>query len=105
MRYRDVLWTLANCRDTDVTSWYPETGRVTSEHLGILKRICGACEIKTDCLAWALERKERGFWGGQYFPERLERDEEPEGLHTPGDDAYLPDVWEGSETEMCAEDW
>jgi hypothetical protein len=57
-------------------------------------------------LAWALEREERGFWGGQYFPARLEKDvDDVEGVHTPDDGDKVPDVWEGPETEMRAEDW
>jgi len=106
MRYRDQPWELANCRGTDTPSWFPEKGRVTGEHLGILQRICNACEIRDRCLAWALEREERGFWGGQYFPARLEKDvDDVEGVHTPDDGDKVPDVWEGPETEMRAEDW
>lgn len=107
MRYRDQPWELANCRGTDTPAWFPEKGRVTSEHLGILQRICDACEIQERCLAWALEREERGFWGGQYFPERLEKDDvdDAEGVHTPGDGDHVSEVWAETEGEMRAPDW
>jgi len=105
MRYRDQPWEFANCRGTDNASWFPE--RVTFTHLQFLQRICDVCEIQQKCLAWATEREERGFWGGQYFPERMEKDDvdDVEELHTSGDGDEVPDVWEGGSAEMCSEDW
>jgi hypothetical protein len=49
---------------------------------------------------------ERGFWGGQYFPERLEKDvDDVEELHTAGNGDEMPDVWEGGSPEMRTEEW
>lgn len=107
MRYHDIPWSEANCQNTDTMAWFPEKGTVTDNHLGILQRICNVCEIQQKCLAWAHQEGERGFWGGQYFAQRMEKDDvdDPEGVHTAGDGANVPDVWEGSEGEMRPEDW
>lgn len=30
----------------------------------LMRKICGTCWDRPECLAWALEREERGYWGG-----------------------------------------
>lgn len=105
MKYQDIPWHEANCQNTDVDSWYPTT--VNPKALEFLARICAVCEIENQCLAWAVQQGERGFWGGQYFPERMEKDdvEDIEGVHTAGDGDCVPEVWAETEGEMRAPDW
>lgn len=107
MKYRDQPWELANCRNTDTPSWFPEKGTISQRHLDVLERICDSCEIKDRCLAWATERGERGFWGGQYFAQRMEKDDvdDVEGVHTRGDGDDVSEVWERESPEMRTDDW
>jgi WhiB family transcriptional regulator, redox-sensing transcriptional regulator len=51
----------ALCAQTDPETFFPEKGGTTSP----AKKICAACEVKTECLEYALENDERhGIWGG-----------------------------------------
>lgn len=61
-------WMLdALCRQIGGDLMYPERGE--SNHAA--KRICGACEVRPECLAYALEHDEReGVWGGTSGTER-----------------------------------
>ena len=53
----------------DPDAWYPEKGG--SEDSPWAKRICMACEVRTECLDAALERAEQwGIWGGMTRHER-----------------------------------
>jgi ParB family transcriptional regulator, chromosome partitioning protein len=55
------------CRQTDPEAFYPEKGGSTRE----VKKICLACEVRQDCLQYAVERDERfGIWGGLSERER-----------------------------------
>lgn len=50
----------AACATTDPEIFFPEKGGSTRE----AKRICAGCEVKAECLAYALEQGERfGIWG------------------------------------------
>ena len=62
-------WTAsANCAGADPDVWYPEKGGGDSPWA---KRICMACEVRTECLDAALERAEQwGIWGGMTRHER-----------------------------------
>lgn len=52
---------LALCAQTDPDLFFPEKGGTTAA----ARRVCRACEVRTDCLEWALENGERyGIWGG-----------------------------------------
>jgi len=102
MNYEEVDWASANCAGTDYEAWFPV------DHIekwsAYLEPICAACHIKTGCLAWALENKESGYWGGQYFSWRNRgEDGESDEVHTAGDGDNVPDVWEGSAATVCAE--
>ncbi|WP_327350465.1 WhiB family transcriptional regulator [Streptomyces sp. NBC_01304] len=56
----------AACRTAD-----PDELFVAGAAQSDAKRICGACEVKTECLAYALdERIEFGVWGGMTERER-----------------------------------
>ena len=57
----------ALCAQTDPEAFFPEKGGSTRE----AKRICVGCEVKAECLEYALGSDERfGFWGGLAERER-----------------------------------
>ena len=57
----------ALCAQTDPESFFPEKGGSTRE----AKRVCGGCEVRAECLGYALEHDERfGIWGGLSERER-----------------------------------
>ena len=57
----------ALCAQTDPEAFFPKKGGSTRE----AKRICGRCEVKADCLDYALGHDERhGIWGGLSERER-----------------------------------
>jgi WhiB family redox-sensing transcriptional regulator len=58
----------ALCAETDPEAFFPEKGGSTRS----AKRVCRACEVRAECLEYALEHDERfGIWGG--FSERERR--------------------------------
>jgi WhiB family redox-sensing transcriptional regulator len=55
------------CSQTDPEAFFPEKGGSTRE----AKRICSRCEVKAECLEYALGHDERfGIWGGLSDRER-----------------------------------
>ncbi len=57
----------ALCAQTDPEAFFPEKGGSTRE----AKRICSGCEVRDECLEYALEKDERfGIWGGMSERER-----------------------------------
>jgi len=51
----------AACAQTDPELFNPPKGGSSKS----AKRICAGCEVRAQCLAWALEHEEsRGIWGG-----------------------------------------
>ena len=55
------------CSQTDPEAFFPEKGGSTRE----AKRICSRCEVKSECLEYALAHDERfGIWGGLSERER-----------------------------------
>ncbi len=64
----DELWQeKALCAQTDPESFFPEKGGSTRE----AKRICVECEVRVECLEFALQKDERfGIWGGLSERER-----------------------------------
>ena len=57
----------ALCAQTDPEAFFPEKGGSTRE----AKRICVGCEVKQECLEYALAHDERfGIWGGLSERER-----------------------------------
>ena len=64
----DESWRLsALCGETDPEAFFPEKGGSTRE----AKRICQGCEVRDECLEYALAHDERfGIWGGLSERER-----------------------------------
>lgn len=57
----------ALCAQTDPEAFFPEKGGSTRE----AKRICEGCEVRSECLEYALANDERfGIWGGLSERER-----------------------------------
>lgn len=57
----------ALCAQTDPEAFFPEKGGSTRE----AKRVCLSCEVRSECLEYALAKDERfGIWGGLSERER-----------------------------------
>ena len=57
----------ALCAQTDPEAFFPEKGGSTRE----AKRVCASCEVRAECLEYALASDERfGIWGGLSERER-----------------------------------
>ena len=57
----------ALCAQTDPEAFFPEKGGSTRE----AKRVCASCEVRAECLDYALGNDERfGIWGGLSERER-----------------------------------
>lgn len=57
----------ALCAQTDPEAFFPEKGGSTRE----AKKVCTGCEVRAECLQYALENDERfGIWGGLSERER-----------------------------------
>ena len=55
------------CAQTDPEAFFPEKGGSTRD----AKKICTSCEVRTQCLEYALSNDERfGIWGGLSERER-----------------------------------
>jgi WhiB family transcriptional regulator, redox-sensing transcriptional regulator len=57
----------ANCLGVDPDLFFPERGASTRE----AKEVCRGCEVRVDCLEYALANSEKfGIWGGMSERER-----------------------------------
>ena len=57
----------ALCAETDPEAFFPEKGGSTRE----AKKVCLTCEVRSECLDYALAKDERfGIWGGLSERER-----------------------------------
>jgi WhiB family redox-sensing transcriptional regulator len=57
----------ANCLGVDPDLFFPERGASTREAKGV----CNGCEVRVDCLEYALRNGEKfGIWGGMSERER-----------------------------------
>lgn len=62
-----VAWDLSLCAQTDPEVFYPEKGGSPRD----AKKICLSCEVRAECLEYALAHDERfGVWGGLTETER-----------------------------------
>jgi WhiB family redox-sensing transcriptional regulator len=64
----ELLWQeRALCAQTDPEAFFPEKGGSTRE----AKRVCLSCDVRGECLEYALHNDERfGIWGGLSERER-----------------------------------
>jgi WhiB family redox-sensing transcriptional regulator len=64
----DLSWQdSAPCAESDPEAWFPEKGGTAVP----AKRICARCEVKEECLRYALEHEiQFGVWGGLSSDER-----------------------------------
>lgn len=69
----DLAWQeQALCAQSDPEMWFPDRG----QDIRAAKRVCQACEVRAECLGYALEHNERfGVWGGlsEHQRRRLKR--------------------------------
>lgn len=57
----------ALCAQVDYEMFFPEKGGSTAD----AKRLCGTCDVREDCLRYAIDHHERfGIWGGKSERER-----------------------------------
>jgi WhiB family transcriptional regulator, redox-sensing transcriptional regulator len=57
----------ALCAQTDPEAFFPEKGGSTRD----AKRVCRSCDVRAECLEYALEHEIRfGIWGGMSEQER-----------------------------------
>ena len=55
------------CAEVDSDLFFPDKGHSTAP----AKRVCMACEVRVQCLEYALANGERhGVWGGLSYPQR-----------------------------------
>jgi WhiB family redox-sensing transcriptional regulator len=66
--FGDLVWQdKALCAQVDPEIFFPEKGGSTRDP----KRVCRSCEVRAECLEYALENDERfGIWGGLSERER-----------------------------------
>lgn len=66
----DLAWMdLALCAEVDPEAWFPEKGGSTYP----AKRVCRSCEVRAECLEYALKHEDIsafGVWGGMSERER-----------------------------------
>jgi WhiB family redox-sensing transcriptional regulator len=67
-RFYPPSWTeRALCAQTDPELFFPEKGGSTRDP----KRVCAACEVRAECLQYALDHDEQfGIYGGMSARER-----------------------------------
>lgn len=53
---------VANCASTDPEIFFTKD-RGGYDHMPALKRICGACDAKDECLDYAIKNSVLGYWG------------------------------------------
>lgn len=59
---REVRWMgQAACKNTDPGVFFDDDTQYTRQHL---KALCQSCPVVTECLEWAINNNEQGFWGG-----------------------------------------
>jgi len=66
--YTDLSWQKQSlCAQTDPEAFFPEKGGSSRD----AKKICNSCEVREQCLSYALANNERfGIWGGASERER-----------------------------------
>jgi len=61
----DMRWTKdASCSGTDTESFFVDDGDKRYDNEPLLKRICNACPVQSECLDYSLHNAVVGWWGG-----------------------------------------
>lgn len=61
----ELLWVdQANCKGIDTNDFFVPDGSKRYDNEPVLKRICSACNVKAECLNYALYNNVTGYWGG-----------------------------------------
>ena len=64
--------TIPPCMVSDPESWFPDSLQVRSSTVENAKRLCMACPVQAQCLAYALANPGlEGIWGGATPKERM----------------------------------
>lgn len=64
-------WSLANCQGMPSDLFFPPAGREGAVPTAQAKQVCAGCQVRSECLAHALEHHEvHGLWGGLTATER-----------------------------------
>lgn len=71
----------ALCAEVGDDFWFPEKGG----KVAAAKRVCVACEVRAECLEWALAHDEKsGIWGGLSGQERRRLQRQRAAVSVPG---------------------
>ncbi len=64
----------AACRSVDPEVFFPvaEAGPELAREVGIAKRVCAGCPVRSECLTWALAHQPHGIAGGLTETERVQ---------------------------------
>lgn len=62
MKFPDL--TKGLCREVGVQLFYPEDGGSGTDIYMLARTICNRCEVRQECLEWALRHEDWGMWGG-----------------------------------------
>jgi WhiB family transcriptional regulator, redox-sensing transcriptional regulator len=57
------------CRHEDPELFFP-ISEVAEQLVAAAKAVCGACSVRASCLAFAVETRQDGIWGGTTSGER-----------------------------------
>ncbi len=60
------------CREVGSEFFFPEEGKETDTSIySFGKMVCSGCEVKKECLDWAVRHEGFGLWGGATPRERM----------------------------------
>lgn len=60
-------------RDHTAPVMWDETRQARDERVARAKKVCVECDVRNECLEWALDNRERGVWGATDDRERARR--------------------------------
>lgn len=61
----DTSWRqYANCKGVNTRAFFADGLNDKSQIRKELEALCGACDVRLECLSFALRNNERGWWGG-----------------------------------------
>jgi WhiB family transcriptional regulator, redox-sensing transcriptional regulator len=62
----------ANCLGSDTESFFTQSNNETYYHnKAMLIKICSACEVKAECLDYAIKHEMLGWWAGTTEQQRM----------------------------------